>query len=114
MSLAGDLFGMGLDLLRGVAGESTGTLTQDGTSYAFTLGRVVNDGRSPRRGRTDLKTRVLEIKASGVAVTPQVDSRITFTDETATWVVTEAEPIAPGGTTVAWRLTLVDVVDRED
>lgn len=102
-----------LERARNLAGEVTGSIVQGGDSTAWTQGRVVTDARAPRAGgRSDQLSRVLEIQADGIAVIPQADARITFTGATTTWIVTAADPVAPGGTVVAWRLSLIDLVVR--
>jgi hypothetical protein len=113
VSLAGDLIGLGLDVLREVAGGQTGNLVQDGTTYAFTKGRLVRDDRRPGAGNRDVREGVLELAVAGVAIEPRADAVLTFTGDTTAWTVTEARPIAPGGTTVAWRLTLRDDEQRD-
>jgi hypothetical protein len=97
---------------RGLAGEVTGSLVQDGVTTSWTSGRVVSEGREARPGRTDVRTRVLEVQASGLELAPRAKAHVTFTGDTATWAVLAAEPVAPGGTVVAWRLNIVDRVDR--
>lgn len=115
MGLASDMLGFGLRVLAAVDGEVTGTLVQEGVSYAFTGGRVAGEGREPRN-RTDVRSRLLEVMADAFtpAIEPRAKSHVLFTGDTATWAVLEAEPVAPGGTVVAWRLSLVDRVNRED
>jgi hypothetical protein len=113
IDFAGDLEDV-LDLDDLVAVGGTLTLPSGG-DYAFTGARIVREERPPRGGRsgkTDLRRRSVLMPASGIPATPVANARVEFTGDTATWAVQEAEPIAPGGTTVAWRLTLVDVVDR--
>jgi hypothetical protein len=106
----------GIALLVEGLGEQTGTLyDHDGTQHAFTDAAVASEGREARsHGKTDLRTRVLVLAASGVDAEPRARWRVTFTGDSAVWTVQEAEPIAPGGTVSGWRLALTDVVDRED
>lgn len=109
-----DLTAEGIELLIEALGESTGTLTQEGTDYAFSSAVALGDSREAQPGRTDVKRRTLLVLGDGVGVEPRANSQITFTGDTATWAVQESEPVAPGGTVEAWRLTLVDRVNRED
>jgi hypothetical protein len=92
--------------------EVTGTVTRDGEEVEFEGGRILSEAREARRGNTDERRRTLLIPATGIASAPRAKAYVTFTGDDATWVVMDSEPLAPGGTTIAWRLTLVDVVDR--
>jgi hypothetical protein len=113
VSLLGDLLGLGLGVLREVAGAVTGNLYQDGATTAWTQGRIVSEVRQPDEGDRDRLERVLELQAAGITgVTPRADARLTFTGSSTRWRVVSADPIAPGGTTVAWRLVLEDFVNR--
>lgn len=113
MSVLGDLLGLGLGVLRGVNGEATGTITQDGASTAFTLGRIVRRRRTPDGGNKDRLEVDLELAAAGIGVEPRTDARIVLTGDATDWLVTRADPFAPGGTVLTWSLTLLDWTNRE-
>lgn len=99
---------------RALSGEVTGSLVQEEVTTAWTLGRIAREGREAGPSNSDTRTRVLEIQAAGLSVEPRANARVLFTGSTDTWAVLESEPIAPGGTVVAWRLSLIDKVSRED
>jgi hypothetical protein len=102
----------GVDLLVSALGEVTGTLYDGSESHAFESAAVVDEGREAQPGKTDVRSRTLLVAAAGVDAAPRARWRLTFTGDAATWAVLEAEPVAPGGTVVAWRLSIVDRVDR--
>lgn len=112
MSLAGDILGLGLSVMREVTGAVTGTIAAPGspTTSAWTQGRVVSQSRQPGEGNKDVEELVVEIQAAGLSVTPLADMRVVISGNT--WVVISADPIAPGGTVVAWRLELRDWTGR--
>lgn len=95
-----------LDRARGLAGEVTGTLTQDGADTAFTGGRIVRRRRRAAENNKDELEVDLELVASGIAVEPRTDARVVLTGDSTVWGVKSADPIAPGGTEIAWSLTL--------
>lgn len=110
MAGAGELVKAGIARLGVAIGTKTGTLTQGtpAVESAFT-GLVVTDrSRLPRPGTglADNEEITALIADEDISVTPQADARVTFTGESASWHVVQADPIAPGGTTVAWELLL--------
>jgi hypothetical protein len=114
VSLAGDLLGLGLGVLRSVAGEATGTITQDGATTAFTSARITSRRRRPLRGNLDAQEVELELAASGITgVTPRPDALVTITGDDTLWLALKADPVAPGGTVIAWRLSLQTHVNRD-
>lgn len=93
--------------------EATGTITREGEEITFTDGRIVRDDRSARRGNTDERRRTVLIPATGLSGgEPRAKATVSFTGETLTWALLEAEPLAPGGTVIAWTLDMVRAVDR--
>jgi hypothetical protein len=107
------MLGLGLGVLRSVAGEATGTITQDGATTSFTSARIVRRRRSPDGGNKDRLEVDLELAASGIAgVEPRTDAQVALTGDDSAWVVVRADPIAPGGTVVAWAITLRTWVER--
>lgn len=128
MSALGDILDLGLGVLRGVAGAVTGTLDQDDVTTAWTEGRIVTELREPAEGNKDRLERVLELAApvtyeveaddpdddpTVVTVTPRADANVVFTGSTTRWRAMSADPITPGGTTIAWRLRLEAFVVRD-
>jgi hypothetical protein len=121
MSLASDLLELGLGILREVSGAVTGTLTDPTTSAAptavnWTLGRIASETREARAGQADVRRRVVEIDADGFTggFVPRADMKLAFAGSTDKWAVVEAEPIAPGGTVIAWRLVATNDTNRSD
>lgn len=88
-------------------GESTGTLTQDGTDYPFTGAVMTGRRRTPGENKKDVERASLLVPASGLSVSPHRDTRLALTGSSTAWAVEEAQPIAPGNTVAGWRLSLV-------
>lgn len=105
-------FGSVIEDLVDTFGEVTGTLTRDGVDVAFTRGVITRETRDARAGRTDARRRTVLIEAAGLSSEPRAKSHVVFAGDPATWAVLESEPVAPGGTVIAWRLSLVDLVNR--
>lgn len=114
MSLASDLAGLGLGVLREVLGTVTGSLVQDGATKAFTGAAITSRRRTPRAGMADVEGIDLNMPASGVAVQPRADSYLTFTGDASHWQVVEVQPVMPGGTVTAWRISLRTDTRRTD
>lgn len=114
MGQASDIAGLGLGLIRSVLGTVAGDLVQGGTTSAFTSAAITSRRRTPRAGNADLEEIGLSLPVSGVAVQPQADAYLTFTGDASKWHVTAVEPVNPGGTLTAWRLSLRTDTRRTD
>lgn len=113
MAAGAELTAAGIALLAGVLGTVAGEVEYGGSSDPFASGIIADRRRAPDAGQKDLEEIDLVILASEVP-TARRDSRVTFTTYSGeTWLVVEAEPIAPGGEVVAWSLLLRNWITSE-
>jgi hypothetical protein len=126
VSLLGDMLAMGERVLAEVAAPTAGQAGVAGTltapagspassSGAFTGARFTQPvDRAPGGGNRDNLTAALRIPTTGFAGVPLRDSRLTITGDSRAWLVVEADPVAPGGTTIGYQLELASWANRDE
>lgn len=85
------------------------TLEQDGQAHEISLA-VTGRRRAPDGGSVDREELFALLPAAGAAVAPKADATVEIGDER--WAVTQAQPVAPGGEVVAWRLSMRSWTER--
>lgn len=115
MSEGTDILSAGLDLLGGVMGTKSGTVTQaDGTALPFTGAVPSRRRRAGAGGDRDAEELELRIPAGEISARPEVEAQLVFTGESGAWLIQEASPVTAGSSVLAWRLLLRTWTNRED
>jgi hypothetical protein len=113
MGLASDISKLGLKTLAGINGLAAGTLNQDGDDSAISDATITARTKAPGEGNRDRETITMVLPVSGTSRDPRADGLITFDGESVAWRVISADPFAPGGTVIAWRLVIENFVVRD-
>jgi hypothetical protein len=101
-----DLTAEGIELIREALGDTTGTLIQRASTHAF-AGVITARRKAPSGGDAEREEIALLIPAEAIDATPEADDRVTLAGFTGdAWVVAVANPIAAGGSPIAWSLVL--------
>ncbi|MCW8137870.1 MAG: hypothetical protein KIT58_03105 [Planctomycetota bacterium] len=92
-----------IDELIDALGTLPATIDQDGEEHAVSLA-VTARRRTPDGGSSDREELFALLPAADLSFAPRADARVTLGEEA--WVVVSAQPVAPGGEVIAWRLAL--------